>query len=150
MPAVESTRAGGVYLNAKQLEGVATTLEAGFKVKAATMRVAAAAAAATATAATATAGDSYDASHDEALLYPQLALLSQGISERELATVRALRSCIHVGCSAGSVLSAVSRVSSLWSYCCVWGESQEGVQGWLVDCSIDCWGRCAAAQCAAA
>lgn len=143
MPAVESTRAGGVYLNAKQLEGVATTLEAGFKVKAATMRVAA-------TAATATGEDSYDASQDEALLYPQLALLSQGISERELATVRALRSCIHVGCSAGSVLAAVSRVSSLWSYCCVWGERQEGVQGWLVDCSIDCWGRCAAAQCAAA
>lgn len=101
MPVVESTRAGGVYLNAKQLEGVATTLEAGFKAKAATMRVAApAAAAAAATAAAARAGDGDDASHDEELLYPQLALLSQGIGEKELATVRALRSCIHVGCCA--------------------------------------------------
>jgi DNA mismatch repair protein MutS2 len=72
-PAAQAALSGGC-LNAKQLEGVANSLESAFEVRAAAL-----------------------ARHPGSgqPLYPSLAALAQRISEQELATVRAIRGCIR-------------------------------------------------------
>lgn len=88
-PALEAAAAGGI-LNARQLEGVATSMESAFTLKA----QAAAAAVDAAAAAAATTASPKQQQQQQQYLFPCLAQLAAGIQERELRTLRAIRSCI--------------------------------------------------------
>jgi DNA mismatch repair protein MutS2 len=87
-PALEAAAAGGI-LNARQLEGVATSMESAFELKAA----AAAAAAADGTAKLVE--EKQQRQQQQRYRYPCLAQLASGIQEREQQTLRAIRSCIR-------------------------------------------------------
>ena len=76
-PALEAVL-GGYVLTAKQLEGLADTLEAIFEAKEVATRRAA----------------------DDAPQFPELAIISQGIDEGDRSTLRAIRDCIQVSISA--------------------------------------------------
>lgn len=84
-PALEAAAAGGI-LNARQLEGVATSMESAFDLKAAVAATAAGT------------GDLQHPHHQQQqqqYLYPCLVQLASGIQERELQTLQAIRSCIR-------------------------------------------------------
>lgn len=77
-PALEAAAGGGI-LNGRQLEGVASSMESAFA-----LRAAAAAAALPS-----------QQQQQQEHLYPSLARLAEGIQDRELRTLQAIRSCIR-------------------------------------------------------
>jgi hypothetical protein len=117
-PALEAAAAGGV-LNARQLEGVASSMESAFALRAAACAEASAPAAAPAAPHAPGAADARSQpqhprqqqrkqqpqprqqppqeseQQPRQHLYPALAALAAGIQPRELATLQAIRSCIR-------------------------------------------------------
>jgi hypothetical protein len=73
-PALEAVQ-GGYVLTAKQLEGLADTLEAIFEAKEVATRRAV----------------------DGAPQFPELAVMAKGIDEGDRSTLRAIKDCIQVG-----------------------------------------------------
>lgn len=95
-PALEAAAAGGI-LNARQLEGVATSVESAFELKAA-----------------AAAADTSQQQQRQQFMYPCLAQLASDIQDRELQTLQAIRSCIRYAGgahppAAGHMCGGVSR-----------------------------------------
>jgi hypothetical protein len=88
-PALEAAGEGGI-LNARQLEGVATSMESSFE-----LRAAACAATDTDAEAGAAQQQPQPEPHQQQFRYPTLAALAAGIQLRELSTLRAIRSCIR-------------------------------------------------------
>jgi DNA mismatch repair protein MutS2 len=87
-PALEAVE-GGYVLTAKQLEGLADTLEAIFRAKeVSTQKVPGKDAAGQ---------GSISSNSSGALVFPELALLAVGIDDEDRSILRAIRDCIQVG-----------------------------------------------------